>query len=207
VTIHHDGTTAIAIEPVMERAPWTTCPGAVLKLKETFTGFALAAFAVRGEKRENCTHLHDLAVLAAAHASDEAVLIYDILVSDPIDRRRRVELRRDGRVVLGWVDEDGRILEPAELAGVTLDKMRPWIETLDPSRREEARLLQWGSMIAHGRNRPLASQSDASRLGVGNCYTFQIQRVATAKRIGIIRDFSRETAQPLEKSPLFIRAR
>src|ERR1700741_776088 len=80
VTVIHDGTQAIALEPVMDRAPWTTCPGAIAILKQTFTGVALNAFAQRGEKRANCTHLHDLAVLAAAHAFDKHALVYDILV-------------------------------------------------------------------------------------------------------------------------------
>src|SRR5215470_7763502 len=68
VTIHHDGRTAIKVEGVIQRAPWTTCPGAVAIVEQTFTGVPLEGFVARGEKRANCTHLHDLAVLAAGHA-------------------------------------------------------------------------------------------------------------------------------------------
>ncbi len=199
VTIHHDGTTATAIEPVMERAPWTICPGAIGTLQATFTGVALAEFAARGEKRENCTHLHDLAVLAAAHAADQSPLVYDILVSDPIEGRRRAELRRNGTAVLGWVDAQHIIVEPAELAGVRIDKLRPWIESQDAPGQEAARLLQWGAILAHGRSRPLQDQSDARSMGVDRCYTFQSRRVASAQRIGTIRDFSIGTSQPLER--------
>jgi hypothetical protein len=199
VTIHHDGKIATAIEADMERAPWTICPGAVGTLQATFTGVALAAFAARGEKRENCTHLHDLAVLSAAHAVDPSPLVYDILVSDPIDGRRRVELRRDGTKVLGWIDSQYTIEEPKELAGVRLDKMRPWIESLDAPGQEAARLLQWGAIMAHGRNRPLEDQSDARSFAADRCYTFQSRRVASARRIGVIRDFSTGTMQPLER--------
>jgi hypothetical protein len=199
VTIHHDGRTATAIEPIMERAPWTICPGAIAMLQATFTGVALADFAARGEKRENCTHLHDLAILAAAHAEDRLPLVYDILVSDPIEGRRRVELRRNGTAVLEWVDARYVIVEPAELAGLRLDKMRPWIESLDAPGQEAARLLQWGAILAHGRSRPLEDQSDARSIGVDRCYTFQSRRVASAKRIGAIRDFSVGTSQPLER--------
>ena len=200
VTLTHDGRTVTDVEPVMERVPWTICPGARVQLQRTFTGVALADVAVRGEKRENCTHLHDLAVLAAAHAMDDEPLVYDILVSDPIDGRRRVEMRRDGATVLAWSDEKNRIVEPAELAGVTLDKLRPWIESLPPGRRESARLLQWGAIIANGRSRSLDQQSDASALGVGRCYTFQAHRVAAAERISDIRDFSQGTTQLLARS-------
>src|SRR5271154_6576741 len=128
VRLDHDGRTVRHIEPVMQRVPWTICPGAAAQLQRTFTGVALADFAARGEKRENCTHLHDLAILAAAHAADHSPLLYDILVSDPIEERRRVELRRNGAVVLGWTDQQFVIIEPAELAGRRLDKLRPWIE-------------------------------------------------------------------------------
>lgn len=200
VTLTHDGRTVTHVEPVMERVPWTICAGAADQLQRTFTGVALADFATRGEKRENCTHLHDLAILAAAHAFDGEPLVYDILVSDPIDGKRRVEMRRNGATALAWSDEKNRIVEPAELAGVTLDKLRPWIESLPPERRETARLLQWGAIIANGRSRSLDQQSDASALGVGRCYTFQAHRVAAAKRIGDIRDFSQGTTQLLARS-------
>jgi hypothetical protein len=54
-------------------------------------------------------------------------------------------------------------------------------------------------MIANGRTIPLERQSDASRMPVGNCYTFQPQVRAAARRIGEIRDFSRGPSQPLEQ--------
>src|SRR5882672_650765 len=200
VTLTHDGRTVSRIEALMERVPWTTCPGAADQLQRTFAGVALADFAARGEKRENCTHLHDLAMWAAAHAFDGEQLVYDILVSDPIDGKRRVELRRNGAAVLAWSDERNRIVEPAELAGVTLDKLRPWIDSLPPEQREGARLLQWGAIIANGRGRSLDQQSDVSALGVGRCYTFQAHRVAAAKRISDIRDFSQGTTPLLART-------
>ena len=198
VTIHHDGTVATKVESVMQRVPWTTCPGAVAKLEQTFAGVPLDGFVARGEKRTNCTHLHDLAVLAAAHAADSGPLVYDLLVSDPIEGRRRAELRRNGTWVLGWVVADDRIVEPEELAGVAFDGMRPWIESLDPARQEAARLLRWGTILAHGRTIAWERQSDSSRLPIGNCYTFQPERAAIAKRVGVIRDFS-DGPQPLEE--------
>jgi hypothetical protein len=196
VTIHHDGRIATKVESVMQRVPWTTCPGAVAMLEQTFTGVPLDGFAARGEKRANCTHLHDLAVLAAAHALDNDPLVYDILVSDPIEGRRQAQLRRNGTWVLGWVQADGRIVEPEELAGVAFDQMRPWIDSLDGPQQEGARLLRWGTILAHGRTIPWERQSDSSRLPIGNCYTFQPQRYVEAKRVGLIRDFS-QGSQPL----------
>jgi hypothetical protein len=199
VTLRHAGGIVVAVEPVLERAPWTTCPGAVAQLVKTFTGVALDGFAQRGEKSANCTHLHDLAVLAAAHAQDDRPLTYDILVSDPIDGRRHAELRRDGTAVLGWIHEDGRIVEPPELSAITLDNMRPWIDSLEPALREAARLLRWGTMLANGRTIPMDRQSHASQMRAGSCYSFQADMVGNARRIGEIRDFSTGTAQPLDR--------
>jgi Protein of unknown function (DUF2889) len=200
VTLHHDGTTVQRIEATMERVPWTTCPGAPQQLLRTFTGVAIAAVAARGEKRENCTHLHDLTTLAAAHAFDAAPLVYDILVADPIEGQRQVEMRRNGATVLAWIDQQNRIVAPQEIAGITLDKLRPWIESRPADLREAARLLQWGAIIANGRARALDKQSDASALGVGRCYTFQAERVAAAVRIPDIKDFSQGTTQLLARS-------
>ncbi len=197
VVVHHDGEIATAVEPLMHRAPWTTCPGAVEQLRSTFTGVSLAGFAERGEKTANCTHLFDLALLAAAHAFDTETLVYDILVSDPRDGQRRVELRRNGVPELAWTEASFRIVEPAELAGMTLDRLRPWIDTLDPQRREAARLLRWGNMLANGRVIPLERQSDATHMPP-NCYSFQPQRAAVARRVGVIRDFSHGQAEPLD---------
>lgn len=197
VIVYHDGVTAITVEPEMRRVPWTTCPGAVEQLKQTFAGAALEDFARRGEKLVNCTHLHDLAVLAAGHAFDSAPSIYDILVSDPVDGKRRAELRCNGEKLIGWTEASFEIVEPVEAAGIRLDNMRAWIDTLDPKLQEAARLLRWGNMIANGRIIPLDRQSDATKMPPG-CYTFQPQRAVIAQRIGVIKDFSDGAVQPLD---------
>ncbi|MGB1563871.1 MAG: hypothetical protein ACPHN2_20465 [Sinimarinibacterium flocculans] len=198
VTLRHRAGVVEAVEPVMQRAPWTTCPGAVAQLRQTFTGVALEGFVSRGEKSANCTHLHDLALLAAAHAGDATPLVYDILASDPVESLREVELRRNGVPLLGWIEHEHRIVEPAELAGRRLDELRPWIDTLDPHLQEAARLLRWGAILAHGRSIPMERQSDASRMPP-NCYSFQPERARIAQRVGEIRDFSRGEAQLLDR--------
>jgi hypothetical protein len=205
VAVHHCDGVAVRVEPLMRRAPWSTCPGAVEQLKSTFDGVALRAFATRGEKRANCTHLHDLATLAAAHAFDPTPLLYDILVSDPSDGQRAAELRRNGEPVLRWTLIGTEFKAPAVLAGLRLDQLNPWIATLAPQQQEEARLLRWGTMIAHGRMISLSQQSDARRMPAANCYTFQPQRAPHAARVGEIRDFSAGGPAPLDahlNSPL-----
>jgi hypothetical protein len=197
VTIQHDSKIATAIKGEMIRAPWTTCPGAPVQLEQTFNGVALDAFVARGQKQANCTHLHDLATLAAAHAHDEAPIVYDILVGDPVDGQREAELRRNGSAILGWALQGTELVAPAELAGLSLFKLGPWIETLSPDMQEAARVFRWGSLIANGRLIPLADQSDATRMPP-NCYTFQPDRARIAKRVGVIRDFSNGNEKPLD---------
>lgn len=199
VTLRHADGVVTTVEPIQHRAPWSTCPGAVEQLRQTFDGVALAGFVARGDKTANCTHLYDLALLAAAHATDAEALVYDILASDPVDGRRVVELRRNGVRQLGWTEQDHHIIEPADLAGLKLDQLRPWIDSLDAQGQEGARLLRWGAILAHGRSIPLDRQSDANRMPP-NCYTFQPQRKGDARRIGVIKDFSLGTAQPLAPS-------
>ena len=175
----------------MQRAPWQTCPGAVDELQQTFNGVPLERFAARGAKKTNCTHLHDLAVLAAAHASDREPIVFDILASDPVEGRREAQLRRNGETLLHWRLNGDKFESPEPLSGMTLfDQLRSWTDGLDPVRQEAARLLRWGAILAHGRTIPWERQADASRLPVGNCYTFQPERHAIAKRIGAVRDFS-----------------
>ena len=201
VTVHHDGHVATAVEPVMDRAPWSTCPGAVAVLEQTFVGISLKNFAARGDKRANCTHLHDLAVLAAAHAFDSAPTVFDILVSDPVAGRSEAELRRNGIAVLDWSVVKGRIIAPAPLAGLDLDNMRHWIESLDPDTQEAARLLRWATMVAHGRTLPAGWASGTGNMASrSRCFTFQPHKAGEAKHVGAIRDFSRGTARPLDSA-------
>ncbi|MCW1431184.1 DUF2889 domain-containing protein [Novosphingobium sp. JCM 18896] len=196
VTLRHEGGVVSAVEPVMQRAPWTTCPGARAQLVATFAGQPLAEITAKREKRANCTHLHDLAVFAAAHA-DGAPLVYDVLVSDPIEGERLLELRRDGEPLLLWREHMGVIVEPASASGLMLHQLRDWIATLPADLQEPARVLQWAGLVAHGRTIPIEQQSRATDLPP-NCYTFQPERAVAAQRVGALRDFNAGDAEPLD---------
>jgi hypothetical protein len=198
VTLRHDGECVLSVEPDMHRAPWTTCPGAPAKLVGTFTGALLSEVTARHDKQTNCTHLHDLAVLAAAHAQDRGTLVYDILVSDPVDGRRISEIRRDGVLVLRFAEQDNILVEPEGAAGRSLFELRDWINALDGPQKEAARLLQWGAILGHGRARGPEHKWVASELPP-SCYTFQPERVAGAEYIGKTLDFSQGSETPLAK--------
>jgi hypothetical protein len=198
VTLRHEHGVVTAVEPVMERAPWSTCPGARAQLVETFAGQPLSEVTARREKRANCTHLHDLAVFAAAHAFAGAPVTYDVLVSDPVAGTRMLELRRGGEPLLRWREEGGLLVEPVGAAGLSLPVLRDWITTLPRSEQEPARLLQWAAMVAHGRTIPLAEQSLAASMPA-SCYTFQPERAVHAVRVGEMKDFSTGARRPLQE--------
>lgn len=193
---HHDGAIT-AVGSMIDRAPWTTCPGAPAVLARTFAGAALAEAAGRGSKQANCTHLYDLAVLAAAHALDRRELVYDILVCDPVDGTVLAEIRRDGVAVLDFELRDDVLIGPETAAGTSLFKLRGWIAALPAALHEPARLLQWGTILAHGRTTPMDRQSDATRMPP-NCYTFQDDKKKEAIRVGGVIDFSQGTLTPLD---------
>lgn len=198
VALHHDGERVTAVEATMIRAPWSTCPGAEAALRQGFTGMALAEIAGAGGKRTHCTHLFDLAVWAAAHVADSHATRYDAEVTDPIDGERRLRLTRDTAPAMEWIERDGRLAEPHALAGKSLFELRDWIALLSREDAEKARILQWAGILAHGRQIPLAQQSDASRMPP-SCFTFQPDRAARAQRVGEIRDFGGLSQRPLDR--------
>lgn len=196
VVLHHDGTRIEAVEAEIVRAPWSTCPGAEAKARDTFTGMALEEVARAGGKKLNCTHLFDLAQWAAAHALDSKPLRYDVEVSDPVDGVRQLRLSLDSVLAMHWVERDNVLAEPGDLAGKSLFQLRDWIADLDPVETEKAKLLQWAAIVAHGRMIPLERQSDATKIPP-NCFTFQPERAVHAQRVGEIRDFAALREAPL----------
>ena len=203
VVVYYEDGTATQIVADLIRAPWSTCPGAESKLVATFTGKSLVDFSRVGDKKMNCTHLYDLALLAAAHAQDKEPTVYDILVSDPENEMRNAEVRRNGETLLTWIEQGFHIVEPVGAAGIRLDQLRAWIDTLEPDLQEPARLLQWGNMLANGRIIPLEDQSDATKMPA-SCYTFQPERAVMATRIGEIKDFSQGDIRPLDGQEISI---
>lgn len=196
VILRHDGAWVTAVEPQFDRLPWDTCPGAQAKLVETFSGQLLAEVTARRDKKQNCTHFHDLAVLAAAHAGEPRRVIFEIAVSDPSAGERILQVRRNGALLHRWTEQDGVFTAPTEIAGKALFTLRDWIARLSGLEQEAARLLQWASIVAHARTIPIEQQSVASDIPP-NCYSFQPERAVNAVRNGERRDFSDGRREPL----------
>ncbi|MDG0980405.1 MAG: DUF2889 domain-containing protein [Halieaceae bacterium] len=197
VALEHDGSAIQTVEVDIRRAPWTTCPGAEHALKRELTGMLLADVRYFKDRQQQCTHLFDLASWAAAHAAARERVEYDVLVSDPIDSVRHAEIWRNGELVLEWDEMKFTLQSPPAIAGRNIFEINDWMKGLSPELQEAARILRWGNVVANGRMKSLAEQSDATKMPP-NCYTFQPKQAEFAKRIGEIRDFSFGTEMPFE---------
>jgi hypothetical protein len=204
VTLHHKDGLVIQAVAVMERAPWTTCPGALERLSASFAGVPLAEAArVRG-KTANCTHLFDLAILAAAHADEVRATAYDVEVSDPEGARQAATLRRDGLIVLEWELTADRLSGPGAIAGRRLTELGDWVAGLDGASQEAARLLRWATIMSAGRQMEIAAHSSAVRFASGTCFTFQPDRAGQATRVpDAHQDFSLAGRGPLADTSAF----
>ena len=197
VTLRHENGIVTEVHSSQQRAPWTTCPGAIAQLEKSFKGFPLARIPGGAQKRINCTHLYDLALLGAAHALDAEPFIYDVLVSDPINAERQIELRRNGAPVLQWTEKDGVMSAPAELVGLSVYTMSAWVASQRAEHREYARLLSWAARVALGRFFQQDEVLDPTTLPL-SCFTFQPGVVEHAGRAMQARDFSAGDASPLD---------
>lgn len=194
VTLHHDGAVITRVEAEMERHPWDLCPGAAAKVIADFTGKELAAAARSSDKKANCTHLFDLAELAARHAREGDPVLYEMLVSDPVDGETTSVLRRGGAERLRWTARNDLVTAPEGPAGLTVLGLRPWIATLSGEERIEARMLQWASLVAHCRLIPWEAQKQLRALP-GSCFASQPGLHEKCQRFGEHIDFSKPGAR------------
>ncbi|MFM6931975.1 MAG: DUF2889 domain-containing protein [Novosphingobium sp.] len=194
VTVHHDGEKVVRVEADMARHPWDMCPGAVAKVEADFTGRWLAPSDRTIDKKANCTHLFDLAELALRHAGNAAPTLYEVLVSDPVDGCVTAVLRRDGQERLRWLLHDDMMLAPHPAQGLPLIGLRSWIATLPEDQKFEARMLQWASLVAHGRLMPWEPDTEFRALP-GSCFASQPGRHEKCQRIGERIDFSKPGAR------------
>lgn len=202
VTLVHESGVVTVVESAMIRAPWTGCPGAMQRVQDTFTGVALTDVARRGEKTTNCTHLHDLALFAAAHAHEVGTVAYDIHCSlsddGSLQGRRTARLWRDGEAVLDWVLDGVTFATPDALAGSTLADLGALIATQDKAGAEAMRILRWAAIVAQGRMMDIPANIPATAFPAGSCYNFQPERAAESfRRPGADVDFSHVGMEPL----------
>ena len=183
VSLEHQNGVVTQISSEMKRAPWTTCPGAMRQLQQTFTGVALGDFVTRGERLTNCTHLHDLAIFAAAHQGEIAPIAYEVFVGDPVADVRHAKLWRDGRPMLDWTMAKDRFTAPEPFAGLRITEIGGWIAGQDRDVQEAARILRWASILALGRQMDIPAHMSGEAFAQSNCFTFQPETAKQATRL------------------------
>jgi hypothetical protein len=202
----HDGVRILAVEGEGPRTPWSNCLGAVGQLR-TLEGMTLqAALSLPGRERaQHCTHLFDLAVLAAAHAGEPGFRrAYRIQVHHRPDGRARAELTRDGEPALAWEVENG-VIEGSPFDGVAITALSQHLSGLSPEAMETALVLRRASQISYVRHIDLdafASSLEIPKSRQPVCYAQQPHRLPDAKRNrGTARDFWGQGAWPLADDP------
>jgi len=189
------------------RVPWTTCPGALAPLR-SMVGAPVTASILDLHRftppQSQCTHLHDLACLAVAHAArlshpGEAARRYDVSLPDRQSGKTYAELSRNGEGVLSWSLARGIIesATPKDFQGAPLTG-RPFKEILislgESDAIEAAWVLQRAIFVGTGRRhdfeRMTVATEFASVVG-GSCYSFATERVSKARKVpNTVRDFS-----------------
>lgn len=204
LTIHHDGHTITGVSGIAERAPWTTCLAAPLKLRGLIGRTLVRRASDIGtliDMRDQCTHLFDLAGLAVAHAAQgRPHRRYEALVPDiaGADRARRgITLSQDGVIVMEWSVVDRIIVAPERHAGHALEQgFRAWTESMDEEEAEHAFILRRAIMVASGRAIDLDRLDRADQTGMpAVCHTFQPEnRMQGLRIVGATRNYEAGSA-------------
>ncbi len=215
LTLHHDDREIVRVEADPLRIPWVTCPTATEPLRR-MQGAPISAPLVElygfTAAREQCTHMHDLACLAATHAARVraggcAVRRFDAALPDRVDDATHPSLQRDGEQVLEWRMRKYRIVEstPADFSGHHLASAQfrdAMFGARDRELGEAAFVLQRAVFIGGGRMHDFEAMPSAAAFASvigGACHSFAAQRADQALRVqGTVRDFSDEPAARFE---------
>lgn len=199
--LHHDGRriTGVDVDPV--RYPFTTCPEASLAVKRIVGASLVDAAKLRESLPggENCTHMADMALIAAAHAVDVGMeRLYDIAVNDERDGVTTARLECDGELLYEWRVRANAIESPAELAGRPLMRgFYAWAAQVfgGGTALEAAQALQRGFFVAQARRYSYVPveryPAITDGMPTGSCYSYNTGAVEHALRIrGSVRDYS-----------------
>lgn len=201
VELHAQGGMVSAIDAQAPRHPYSLCPSAAQSL-QGLVGTALPrhahALGKAVDPREQCTHLLDLAGLAAAAAARGVLQRrYDIEVPLRQDGRTQARLSRDGVPLLCWDVLDLAVTGPEPYIGFDLRQgMARWaLAHLPEDEAEAALVLRRCAAISMGKGKPLDGHVHA--LATGRCYAQQPERAPLALRqVGSTLDFT-QRAQAL----------
>lgn len=214
IHLTHRAGKVVAVEPCWQRHPLTTCPsagdalGQILEFPLSLNPLALGEFA---SAVENCTHFFDVASLMCTHAkacAGDCTLpeeyYYQMEVTDESQGCQRATLSLNGKVLLTWDMEKGRIKSPDVYDGVAVLKglTRLCREKFDYRTTELSLMLQKAVFVARAR---FIRSEDMSGVRVkdtpqplGVCYATRGGREDQAIRTGTRRDYSDDYSEILK---------
>lgn len=221
LTLHHDGEKITALDARPVRHPFTTCPEAVARVQR-IVGLKVddtAALREQLPQADNCTHLVDMALLAAGHAAGalpplpdpmlpgDGWRLYDIAVVDECEGVTQASIRCDDQCVHDWAIRAHVIEAPADLAGKpAMRGFYAWAaQTWVGMPFEAAQLLQRGYFVAQARRwtyEPI-EQNPGITDGMPHsaCYSYNLGAVERALRIrGSVRNYSHSPERLLQFS-------
>lgn len=195
----HAGGRIDAVQAEALRHPWSACPGAAPHIAKELTGALLSEVAARDPVLQ-CTHLFDLAVIIAAHASDTAPTRFDMRVADRVDERTTASLEQDGTLLLRWPLTGTAIGAGGDHAGRDLRQLSAWKRALAAREAEAATMLRRAVFVSGARQftapSGIVASDQGSRMGV--CYNYQLPQARTSTRTPDWRiDFSAGETGPL----------
>ena len=128
VSLAHDGVQVTDAHGEAVRHPWSSCPlasGALTALRGLPIGAHPTAIYRHADPLGQCTHMFEMAGLAAAQAArGPGERRYDVSVSDAADGQAEAELRRDRERVLRWTPPSVAANVPAPIAAARLPPCR-----------------------------------------------------------------------------------
>ncbi len=219
LTLRHDAERVRSIESRAHRIPWTTCDdaGGALQLLE---GMPLrpSCLAVGRwtDPYQQCTHMFDIAGLAAAHAyrsvrdpTSDRIRQYDAIVPYGFNQGapRDVRLWHDHTLVLAWTIQGDRCVAPAPFSDVAFTGgFFRWADTsLPPDDAEAAIVLRRACTIGMGRGMDQDQWNSAAEVSSGStgvCYSQQPERRNVALRVrGNVLDFDANPDALLSNDP------
>jgi hypothetical protein len=204
VALHHDGATIRRAVAQSIRTPWSTCAAASIALAR-LAGMPLVSplpFAGDAERFANCTHMLDLANLAAGRALQPGFSrLYRIEVESESLRAVRASLAIDGGPpLLEWRVVNGRLAD-GDYAGLSPDTLLALMADQPIDEREPVIALRRAVHIGQSRNFDLDIFRVASELPpmMPTCHTLQPDILPAAVRHrGTYTDFSAAGRWPLE---------
>lgn len=190
----HDGQRVLKVDAETRRHPFVTCAEAVVRL-QACVGAHLHADGATLRQRlpqgANCTHLHDMALLAFAHAGEPPgfVRLYDIVVNDERDGLTEARVDCDGEPVHVWHVRNDTVAEPLGHAGKPMKRgFYAWVsQDYEDMPLEAAVALQRGYFVAQSRRVARLPYQEwpagADNMPDGTCYSYNHDVVARALRI------------------------